>query len=94
MTFGDALKAELQRQGRSIGWLSEQTGISHNTISAIIRRGSNDVKPYNIESINKALGVNLLTQEPITNNECIEITFTIKGGLIEALTRYFSERSK
>ena len=94
MTFGDALKGELKKQGRSIGWLSEQTGIANSTIYAIIRRGSNDVKPHNIEAINKALGVNLLTQEAITSDECIEVTFTIKGGLIDALTKYFNERSK
>lgn len=54
MAIGKLIKKIAEEQGRSIKWLSSQTGINENTLYAIIKRDSDNITQENIEKISEA----------------------------------------
>lgn len=54
MAIGKLIKQISEEQGRSIKWLSSQTGISENTLYAIIKRDSDNITLENIEKISSS----------------------------------------
>jgi len=55
MNFGQNVKEQLDRQGKTVAWLSRETGITPNTLYSMIRRGSTP-RPRKAQLIREALG--------------------------------------
>jgi len=58
--LGKMIKSYLDVQGRTVKWLSSTTGISANTLYAIIKRDSNNISSESLEKICNALGVDIV----------------------------------
>lgn len=47
---------KMDREGRTLQWLSNETGINYNTLHSCIKRLLFSLSQENLEKINKALG--------------------------------------
>lgn len=55
MGIGKEIKCLLDEKQRSVSWLSRETGITDNTLYAMIKRDSNNIAPNNLFRITQAL---------------------------------------
>ena len=59
MGIGKEIKECLQVQGKTIRWLSNETGIAYSTLNSAINRDSEKMQLEHLEKISKALNVSL-----------------------------------
>lgn len=60
MALGKLIKQTSEEQGRTIKWLAAQTGISENTLYAIIKRDSDNIPLENLEKISNAFEIDII----------------------------------
>ncbi len=82
MGIGKRLKAILKSQNKTILWLSEETGISKNTLYTITKRDSEKIKGEFLEKISSALCV---PAEVLLYDNINDLTENISKKVFEAI---------